>query len=72
MALASATALLAELHGLCTRAVEHRVGVHDGLTTAARTARRRGLLSSATARRRAGSGILVGANGEDENSDDFK
>jgi hypothetical protein len=51
MALASATALLAELHGRCTRAIEDRVGVHDGLTTASRSARRRGLVSPATARR---------------------
>ena len=50
-AMESVTSLMAELHGLCTRALEARVGVHDGLTTAARTARRRGLLSRATARR---------------------
>ena len=47
----SAAALLAELHGICTRAIEGYVGVHDGLTTAARSARRAGLLSPYAARK---------------------
>ena len=44
-------ALLSELHGMCTRQLEEVVGVHDGLTTAARAAKKRKAISARMARR---------------------